>query len=261
MIISAGITTRNRPEYLRLALQHFLEYSKNINIIVIDDNSDNGMCQLINKETCESLKYGLNVNNIKLSYYYNETRLGIAKSKNECLRKMAALNTEHFFLFDDDCFPKKQDWEKCYIQAAQKSNAHHLMHLTPFSIIQPVKAMEHITAYNNCAGVMLYIDRKVVENVGGYDTRFGLYGYEHAQYSKRIHQAKLSGEYIYNTPNASGDYIYSLDINFGWYKELPPFADYFSDKLYSSVTKQEANTAADNAYLMNDCNCKIKVEL
>lgn len=257
MIISVGITTRNRPEYLKLALMHFLEYSQDINIIIIDDNSDNN--GILNKATYESLIYGFRVRNINLSYYYNETRLGIAKSKNECLRKMVALNTEHFFLFDDDCFPKKEGWERCYVEAAQKSNVHHLIHLTPFSIIQPTAKMEHITAYNNCAGVMLYIDRNVIDIVGGYDTRFGLYGYEHAQYSKRIHAAKLAGEYNYNTPNYSGAYIYSLDINYGWYKELPPFTTYFSDKLYSSVTKQEANTAADNAHLMNDF--KIKVEL
>lgn len=244
-MISVGITTRNRPEYLRLALLHFSEYSQNINIIVIDDNSEDGA---LNKIICNA--YGV-------GYHYNSTRLGIAKSKNECLKRMVALDTEHFFLFDDDCFPKKAGWENCYIAAAQKSGMHHLMHLTPFSNIQPVGIMPHVTAYNNCAGVMLYVDKKAVDTVGGYDTRFGLYGYEHGQYSKRIHAAKLSGDYKYNTPCDSGEYIYSLDINYGWYKELPPFADGFSDKLYSSVTPQESFASEENAYLMNDFQIKV----
>jgi glycosyltransferase involved in cell wall biosynthesis len=249
-MISVAITTRNRPEYLRLALVHFLHYSTQVNnIIIIDDNSD---CKEENEKIIQEFKYAFSFTKcINLHYHYNNVRLGIAKSKNRCLNKMIELDTENFFLFDDDCFPKRIGWEACFIDASTDSNVHHLMFLTPFSIIQPVKQIGTITAYNNCAGVMLYVDRKVVEAVGGYDVRFGMYGYEHAQYSQRIYKAKLTGAYPYNTPNDANSYIYSLDISFGWNKEIPPFPE-AEQKLYSSVTKQEASLANENAYLMTD---------
>lgn len=250
-MITIGITTRNRPEYLALALEHFITYSRPTNkIIIINDDSDCSYQKVLNNIPANYK------NNI--SYHNNSVRNGIAKSKNECLKRMIDLNANHFFLFDDDCFPKKDGWEDCFINAAQKSNVHHLMFLTPFSIIQPIHKMDHITAYNNCAGVMLYLDKKVVETVGGFDTRFGFYGYEHAQYSKRIHAAKLSGNYLYNSPNNANDYIYSLDISFGWNQETPPLGN-FDKKLYSSVTKEEAQDASNNSWLMNDFQIKVNL--
>lgn len=248
-MISVGITTRNRSKYLDLALQHFVKYSSVVDeIYIIDDGSDYTYQNFV------VIKEWSSVSRIPISYSLNGTRLGIAKSKNKCLRHMQ--DSDHLFLFDDDCFPKKLGWEYCFIKAAQQSNVHHLMFLTPFSIIQPVQKMEHITAYNNCAGVMLYLNKYALDTVGGYDSRFGLYGYEHAQYSQRMFKAGLTGSHPYNTPNNANDYIYSLDINWGWNQQLPPLGD-FDQKLYSSVTQEEAKTAQDNAWLMNDYNIKV----
>jgi hypothetical protein len=56
-------------------------------------------------------------------------------------------------------------------------------------------------------------------------------------------------------PKDCGDFIYSLDIDFGWKKELPPHGTVSS--LYSSVTQEEAKKHEEYLYLLKDFDLKV----
>jgi glycosyltransferase involved in cell wall biosynthesis len=202
--IGIAISTYNRPHVLELTLNYLKKFSlKNNKIIVCDDGSENNNQ---NKEICE--KY-----DIEYFYYDN---LGIAKIKNKCLEKIDYC--DHIFLLDDDVFPKKEGWEHVYINTSKNSNNHHLLfmyqNLTGRDHHQ--KNLDHdnnVSSYNTCGGVIFYIDQMVIQKCGGFNNEFDFYGFEHAEFSKRIHLEGLTPYGQYLTPSNAYDYICSIDYN------------------------------------------------
>lgn len=107
-MIGIGITTRNREEIFSKSLQQIKKFLPvNSRLIVVDDNS-------------KDKKKNLEVD----EYFYSKVRNGIAKSKNKCLELLE--DCEHIFLFDDDFYPTKRNWDKHYIRASQLSGSKHL---------------------------------------------------------------------------------------------------------------------------------------
>lgn len=117
----------------------------------------------------------------------HEGRLGVAVSKNTGLELLMDAGAEHLFLCDDDTWP-------IYVHAITK----HLDFPYPHSMVvwgtSRLKETWHggpgdYAEWNWPRGVMLHTRREVVEAVGGMDERFGMGGHEHAEWSRRIHQA------------------------------------------------------------------------
>jgi len=152
-------------------------------------------------------------------------RMGIAFRSNEILKHFKERNCDYIFIFNDDCFPIRDGWAEWFIQAHKASSQHHFLYLkeTPtIKKIAPIPFIEGVergfgaiemNSYNNCAGCFMFLTKEVIKRVGGFHPGYGLYGYEHAGYSKRIHAAGLTpmGEYL--CPAGAGDYIYSLDLD------------------------------------------------
>ena len=143
-------------------------------------------------------------------------RKGIAYRKNECLR--ALKDCDYIFLFDDDCFPIKEGWANFFINAHKASGQHHFLYLKETPTIKKisnwtnfVKNETYINIYNNCGGAFMFLTKEAIEKVGAFDERFGLYGFEHAQYSDRIHLAGLTPMGKYLSPAGAGEYIYAMD--------------------------------------------------
>lgn len=202
--IAIAISTFNRPHVLDLSLSYLKKYSlKNVFFIVCDDGSKN---KDQNEETCKK-------HNVE--YFYHDN-IGISKTKNKCLSKID--NFEHMFLLDDDIFPKKEGWEEVYINTAKNSNNHHLLFM-----YQNKTGRDHhsknadlnnnISSYLTCGGVLMYIDKLVIEKCGGFNNDFDFYGFEHAEYSQRIHKAGLTPDGQYLTPSNAYDYLCSIDYN------------------------------------------------
>lgn len=185
---------------------------------------------------------------------------GIANGKNDCLRTLMAAGCTDLFLFDDDCFPIAEGWAEVFIKY-RKYNG-HLMYLrstpTIYSVYSrqvdlPGLFSEHtIVEYSNCSGCMMYLTREVVEKVGAFDEQFGFYGFEHADYSNRVHMAGLTPYGKYACPADAGKYIHSLDLDgvpdwalqvIGEHKPSMPFEFVqkgleISAKHYSEIPKQ-----------------------
>lgn len=141
----------------------------------------------------------------------SQDRKGIAYRKNECLK--ALKDCDYIFLFDEDCFPIKDGWADFFINAHKESGQHHFMYLKETPNIKGIKTVGNIKEYNNCAGCMMFLTKEVIEKVGGYNSAYGFYGFEHAGYSDRIHSAGLTPLGKYTCPIGAGEYIYSLDLD------------------------------------------------
>lgn len=176
--IGIGITTRNRPEVFNHTFAEVRRLTPGAKIVVVDDAST----EKLNYEDATIFRFDENV--------------GIARAKNACLEALHADPTiQHFFLFDDDAYPLVENWWEPYVQSPEP----HLMRIFPDLLNEPkLKDIKVIyegdghVAYTGPRGVMLYVERSVLDIVGGMDTAYGKWGYEHGDWSNRIHNAGLT---------------------------------------------------------------------
>jgi len=179
--IGIGVTTFNRPKHLTHWLQKFEAY---------------------HPEGCKLHIANDNVN-----------RMGVAYRKNECLQNLK--DCDYIFLFDDDCYPRREGWEKIFIESGQD----HLLYLKETGTIKKIETVYpivntiQIDSFNNCGGSLIFLTKKVIEQVGGFYKGYGMYGLEHAGYSERIHNAGLTTVGKYLCPTHAGEYIYAMDYD------------------------------------------------
>lgn len=134
---------------------------------------------------------------------------GVAHSKNELLRQLQYC--DHIFLFDDDTYPIAPNWWRPYIEHPEP----HLMYQfklpsKPADDMRELYRDETTVAYSHTRGAMIYIERRVLDVVGGMDTAYGLAGYEHPDWTNRIHNAGLTTHRAMDVPN-SDHLLYCLD--------------------------------------------------
>lgn len=115
---------------------------------------------------------------------------GVAKSKNRLLAELD--DCDHIFLFDDDCYPIADKWWVPYIESGEN----HLIYQfklpgKPATDMRELYRDDKIISYSHTRGAMIYITKKVLETVGGMDERYQ-FGYEHADWTNRIHNAGLT---------------------------------------------------------------------
>jgi glycosyltransferase involved in cell wall biosynthesis len=196
---------------LEVCLEHFICFTvrTDIKIVVINDFSDP--------------QYTAEYEQIRKEFPFvrfidNPEHSGIAKSKNICLTALCrgAWPCAHVFLFDDDCWPKKSGWMGYYIETARAAGVEHLLWM-----IDGVEDHLHMKAkgdlvneFTNCMGCVQFFTRHAVDVLQGFNEEFKIYGYEHAELSRRAIQAGLIGAYTgYIAPASCGDYIYTMDMN------------------------------------------------
>lgn len=147
-------------------------------------------------------------------FVYNDVyRQGIPRAKNECLKYLYNKGVEHFFLSDDDCFPISDEWWKPYVNHPEP----HLMYQFKLPS-KPITDMEIIyrdsstVAYTHTRGAMIYVQRIVLDTVGGMDTDYGTGMFEHPDWTNRIHNAGLTTHRAMDVPNSKGlFYCYDQD--------------------------------------------------
>lgn len=192
MRIGIGVTTHNRRESLDATLGNIRRYMPpGAKLAIVDDCSDEP---------------------VPHADYRFERNVGIAVAKNKCLELLDGC--DHIFLFDDDCYPKVDGWWKPYVESPEP----HLMYIfRDFAVggrtlhdIEVVYDAGDRIAYSHTRGCMLYVERRCIEAIGGFDPIFGKWGAEHGDYSNRIFAAGLT-TFPYMDVRDSGDLIYSAD--------------------------------------------------
>jgi len=188
--IGVAISTHNRYETFKNSYDKIKELlPQGAKLIVVDDASDVPVPEA-------DFRFDRNV--------------GIARTKNKCLELLD--DCDHIFLFDDDTYPQKEDWWKPYVENPEP----HLCYIFPRLVNKDLGDCVELyrddknVAYSHARGCMLYIERRVLDVVGGMDTRYRRWGFEHVDYSNRIHNAGLTS-FRYADVIGSSELFYSGD--------------------------------------------------
>jgi len=178
-MISICITTRNRPESFALVLERIKQHTKcKYELIVVDDASEVLYCNPL---------------------YRFENRAGIPAAKNKCLE---LAKYDHIFLFDDDTYPICDGWYLPYINSGKE----HLC----YTFLTAFKRKEGFKYHALGNGCMLYVTRKCIDTIGGFDWDYGLGKYEHVDFSRRIYNSGLT-ESIFMDVIGSENLLYCMD--------------------------------------------------
>lgn len=198
MKIAICITTRNRLKTFVKGWNYQFRFAPpDSRIFIVDDASDYRPAYYDLPENAEG--YGF------------DEQVGIARAKNKCLEMAYNWGADHIFLFDNDCFPIVQDWWKPYVEHKEP----HLMYQfklpgKPSNDMQELYRDDQTVAYTHTRGAMLYVERRVLDIVGGMDTRYGEAMYEHTDWTNRIHNAGLTTYRAMDVPN-SHKLLYCFD--------------------------------------------------
>lgn len=173
MKIGIGITTRDRREMAEATISQWRYFMpEDAKLVIVDDDS---------KEPYPDADYRF------------EQQAGIAVAKNKCLELLE--DCDHIFLVDDDINPVRKDWWRIYVD----SGLNHAMYIFERRIFYKEPTY---TSYELPRGCMLYFKKICLEVVGGMDPFFKIWGFEHANLSRRIHNAGLIPAPFIDVPNS-----------------------------------------------------------
>jgi hypothetical protein len=129
-------------------------------------------------------------------YVHNDVNYdGVSKAKNKCLEWSEF--ADFVFCFDDDIWPVDTRWAERYVN----SGLEHAAYTFDRRLIHSAPQYNEFEKPNGC---MMFFTRKCIDVVGGWDTDFKGYGYEHVNLSDRIYNMGLTpGRYI-DIPNSRG---------------------------------------------------------
>lgn len=197
--IGIGITTHNRYDIFKKTLEEIQRFAPvDAKIVVVDDASDKPVLE---------------------AKYRFTTNAGIAKAKNKCFELLYNAGCEHFFLFDDDCYPVVANWYKPYIESQEP----HLNYIfeefrgsnkPTLNDTLLLYADSKIKAFSHARGCMCYYKRVCLDVCGGMSPKFGRWGYEHPDLSNRIYNAGLTTFRYMDVPD-SARLFYSRDEHTG----------------------------------------------
>jgi GT2 family glycosyltransferase len=125
-------------------------------------------------------------------YLLNNQRLGIAGNSNRLLRCLSRF--KYKLLLNDDVEILSKGWDSFYFDAMRRSKMHHfcfrqlgIYGATGHDEAQSDHKGLHIkTIQDKPQGSVMAFDELAFETVGYFDERFGIYGTEHVDWSKRV---------------------------------------------------------------------------
>ncbi|HCL5922632.1 TPA: glycosyltransferase family 2 protein [Citrobacter amalonaticus] len=195
--IGIAITTHNRPDVLKRAIeQHQKHMPAGALVVVIDDGS---VPAAFAPDGVQMLRH--------------DESLGIVASKNASLSALMDAGCEHLFLWDDDAWPTADNWYQPYIESPEPHLAYQFPDLAGRNKLNDIAVLyrdDRHVAYTGQRGVMLYYHRSAIEKVGGFDPVYGRGMYEHSDLALRIHNAGLT-TWAYADVIGSDKLIHSLD--------------------------------------------------
>jgi hypothetical protein len=158
-MIGIAITVHNRHDVaLKTIEEHKRFLPKKCKFIVVDDFSDEPFP--------------------KADFRF-ERNAGIAIAKNKCLELLKGC--DHVFLFDDDTYPTEEGWHEHYINTGKG----HLAYMFATTSTDKYEVKDGVRYWNVNRGCMLYFNRETLDKIGGFDSRFIQYNWEHIDISLR----------------------------------------------------------------------------
>jgi hypothetical protein len=146
-------------------------------------------------------------------------RVGIAKNKNNALLALLArTSAKHIIVMEDDVRPFAEGWEDVLIETALHTGQKHLLYMPEkgnYGLVKKTEGLPHrrIEWKQMCSGLIMYFSRDLLEKIGLFDERFGLYGWEHNELTARalVAQGIEPNLYPHCAELEYGNYILSDD--------------------------------------------------
>ena len=175
--VGVGVTTLNRPDVLATTLQALCAHTPaGFPIVVVDDGSTVPVTvpdrvQLIRHDVTQ----------------------GIPAAKNACITALMGAGVEHLLLLDDDTYPCDGSWWQGYVASPEPHLQYSWLRFakdkSPVAGMTEVYRDTDLVAYTHSMGCLLYVERRVIDAVGGMRWEFGAGYEEHLEWSERIHAA------------------------------------------------------------------------
>lgn len=210
--IGIGVVTYNRVERLAETLKKIVENTEvDYELIISDDGSSD--------RTIEYLKD----NNFNFISGKNK---GIAWNKNRALFYLNNFSrSNHYFIIEDDTYPIEKGWEVPWIESINLWG--HINFLPPWygdKIVRGSGTPNDPYICRNLTAQVSAFNREVISYCGYYDTRFGKYGFEHADHTIRIVKAGYGGFPIVSDNQHEADFCYlshgfAVDSSHSYYSE------------------------------------------
>lgn len=174
--IGVAITTLNRPDFLAKTIQEMEDKLPEGAVkVVVDDGSTKPV----------SVPEGW------ILHRFDVNR-GTPAAKNKCIELLYNEGVEHFFLFDDDCYPTRADWWVPYVVSPAKHLQYQFETAPDHWRINEIKRDGQHRVFDLSRGPMLYFTREVVDEVGGFHNAWGKRGGFHECFSLRVNKAGLT---------------------------------------------------------------------
>jgi hypothetical protein len=184
-MIGFGISTRNRRDQIFRtlhAVQRFAPHGSTI--FVSDDASDDGTPETLSQWMMMK-QADIEKAEQSVSFSTAPQRQGVAATK-KVLTDVLLENPEieDIILIEDDVEPLNENWYKHFLHTAATNQQAHLLYMPTDwkygkTMIEtgPVDATIQWKQY--CSGLVMYFKAALLREVGSFDVRFGIYGYDH----------------------------------------------------------------------------------
>ena len=181
--IGVGILSYNRPLALKRLVESIRRFTRlnNTTIFISDDASTNP----------ELLEY---LRELKRQSDFvvitNSTRLGIAGNSNRLLQCLQRF--DHCLLLNDDVEIKANGWDVWYKDSCIKTGMHHFCYREPgvYGAVSgnsiKMNGLELQVVLDKPHGAVLAFTNYAFKQVGYFDESFGVYGFEHVDWSSRL---------------------------------------------------------------------------
>lgn len=189
----------------------FNNTDKEFRLLIVDNGSTDDTCNYIKdlniKNNCKSIEY-----------LFNETNLGIAIGRNQCLKLASQYYDDYLSTIDNDIeFP--ENWLGDCVNFLEKNN-NFAIGINFEDTQYPIHKLNGIEVQLKPAGNLgtacTVFDRKLHKLIGYFNTEFGLYGEEDADFFFRARQVGYKMAYLKNKGTHLGEGINDI----GEYREF-----------------------------------------
>jgi glycosyltransferase involved in cell wall biosynthesis len=232
--IGVGILSYNRLPSLQRLIESIRNHTdlKRTTVFVSDESTN------------QDVKTWLNLQQ-DIIVVDNPSRLGVAGNSNRLLRCLSRF--KHKIMLNDDVLVLKTGWEKFYADAMATTGMHHFCYRQ--NGVYGARAEDITTSNSNGLtlktikdkpqGSIMAFDQKAFDTVGYFDERFGLYGMEHVDWSRRLSQSNIQLAGFHDVAGSENYFAISKDES-----AVEQRGQHLSDarNLYTQIAQEQNRT-------------------
>lgn len=193
-MLGIGVITYKRLSTAKGCIDRIKELTKSpYTIVVAEDGGNDGTVDLFRHLDITTITGG---------------NRGVCWNKNRALKYLLSMDVDPIILIEDDCWPRVDNWEQVWIDAANQH--HHVNYTYPHWPSNWCKGGSGVADDPwrswELSGQITITTREALTKVGYLDTRFTGYGYGHIEWTERFCKAK----YLDRNLLPSLDYGFSL---------------------------------------------------